>query len=164
MTLKTDINLSVRTSQKGTPDGGSTLSELVFSFSQSLSDGITAGKANVPWRDDRQIASAGNESLDFAGSLVDALGNPAVFAKIKLLALKAKSTNTTDLTVGNGTNPFVGPLVDATKGVILKPGDVQIWYSAAGWAVGAGASDVLKLANGSGAAADYEIFAIGTNA
>ncbi len=71
------------------------------------------------------------------------------------------SANTTDLTIGLGTNPFLGFLGGTTPTIgPIKP--AGMFMIAAGHAsgigtVGAASSDILRIANSSGASATYQI-------
>ena len=77
------------------------------------------------------------------------------------------TANTTALTIGGGTNPFAGIWGTAGDQIVIPPGGMFL-IAAAGAAglgtAGAGASDILRVANASGAAADYQIVIIGRSA
>lgn len=161
-TAQISLGVSVKKTKASGLAAGSTLSEWLFNT--TMDNGTSSGKADREWNGARNLASGANESLDFNGALTDEFGDAAVFAKIKVLAIKAKSTNTTNLTIGNGTNPFQGPLGAAANTIVLAPGEAIVLVSPTGWTCGAAASDVVKVANAAGAAADYEIMAVGTSA
>lgn len=135
----------------------------------ALASGTGAGNADQMFSDRRTIAASSSESLDLAGAVTDFVGTTFTFAKVKLILVTAATTNTNDVLVGNGgTNPW-SALLAADGEVALKPGDgFMAWANTAtnsGWAVGAGSSDILFIANsGSGTEVVYDIVIIGASA
>lgn len=131
-------------------DGGSASFPVDEGVSRSVENGTGAGQANAVYVDDFSIAASGTMDIDLAGALTDALGGALVFTAIKEILVKANSTNTNNVVIGAGTSPFVGGNAAGSQTFAVKPGGfyhVGEGYSAAGWAVGAGASDILRLAN-----------------
>lgn len=114
-----------------------------------ISHGTGLNQANTYYEDDFSIALSGSLSIDLASSLVDVLGNTVIFAAVKEILIIADLTNTNSIIIGNGTNPFLAGFGAAAHTFTLVPGGTFHVknYSAAGWAVGAGVSDVLKLTN-----------------
>lgn len=132
-----------------------------------FTNGTTAGKADLVFRDTRQLAGNASESLDLAGSLLDAFGATITFAKIVGIHIKAHDDNVADIVVGNAaSNAFVGPFGAATHTMAVKPGGtLTLTAPKGGWAVTAGTADLLKVLNGSaGSAANYDIVLLGTSA
>jgi hypothetical protein len=80
----------------------------------------------------------------------------------------AAAPNTTNLTIGGGTNPVVGFMGGTTPtiGPIRPKSFVFLGSSdAAGFgAVTASTGDILRIANSSGAAATYQIAIVARNA
>ena len=133
-----------------------------LSYSQVLSDGTTANKADLSYMAEITVATAANSDLDLAGVLTDALGNTVTAAEIVAIMIKNVAldgtANTTDLTIGGGSNPVVG-FMSGTIGPI-KPGGMVMLAAgdAAGLgAVTAGTGDILRIANSSGATAKFQI-------
>lgn len=133
-----------------------------------LSGGTIANSADIVFADERTVASATNDDLDLAGALTDAFGATVAAAEIVGLAIVAAKANTTTLTVGvAGTNPWVALWAASGDGIKVQPGGVFVIMAPDGsglGAVGAGSADVLRIANGSGAAATYEIMIIARTA
>jgi hypothetical protein len=112
----------------------------------------------------RALGAGANESLDLAGGLTDESGATLTFTGVKLIviAIETASVNGTNkLTVGNGTNPFNGP--------ISSGGTIDIFYAlplihpgATGWSVTAATGDNLKISNPGASAINYTIL-IGGN-
>lgn len=140
-------------------------------FAKSLSNGILADQANLAYFAERTLASASNDDLDLAGVLTDAFGATIINAKLKLILLMnrardaADPANTTNLTIGGGSNPFIGFLggTAPTIGPIKPGGFVMIGNSHLDGigSVIAGTGDILRIANSSGASAKYVIGLIG---
>lgn len=107
----------------------------------------------------RQLASNTSETLDLTGTaLEDPFGTAIAFGHIKLLAFYADPTNTTDLTIGNGVNPFLAAFGAAAHTIILKPGDLALFVRpTTGYVVTDTTADGLKVANAAGAAANYSL-------
>lgn len=124
-------------------------------------NGTTAGKADILFADTRTVASGSNDDLDLAGVLANAFGATITAAEVVAIFIKAKATNTTSLTVGGGTNPLAGWLGGTTPTVgPIRPGGVflRAETDAAGiCSVTASTGDILRITNGSGAAATYDI-------
>lgn len=163
------IALVSRSSIKGTlttaRDGGDATFAVDEGAVHEVENGTGAGQANAVYVDDFSIAASGSLEYDLASTLEDAHGNSIVFTAVKEILVIADDTNTNNVVVGNGTDPFVGPFSAGTVTVALKPGGffhVSDGYSAAGWSVGAGASDDLKLTNsGAGTAVTGTVVIVG---
>jgi hypothetical protein len=92
-------------------------------------------------------------------------GTTLTFVKVKSVTFKAASTNTTLLTIGNGTNPFVGPFGAGSHTLSIAAGSsIALDAPVSGWTVTAGTGDIIKVANAAGASATYEVMIVGTNA
>lgn len=138
---------------------------VVKEYSWQIASGIGAEQVNVLWSDDRTLATGANEDLDVAGTLKDAFGGDAIFAKVKGLLIVARGANTTQLTITRpATSGFPFLLADG-DGFILGPGDMFLITrrAAAGMAITGGADDVINIANAAGASATYDIFVLGTD-
>lgn len=163
MTIALEVLARIRGTLSVATDPGTASVPISETALVEFANGTGANQANAVYVDEFSIASADNTTYDLAGSLEDALGQACVFTAIKAIYVEAAGANTTNLTIGNGTNPFVGPFDDGTATVTLKPGACLLVTdpSAAGWTVGAGTADVIKIANGSGATATGRIVLIG---
>lgn len=163
MTIALEVLARIRGTLSASHDAGTPSVPISESFSSTLANGTGADQANAVYVDAFSITTGSNTTYDLAGSLTDALGAALVFTAVKALYVEADAANTTNLTIGNGTNPFVGPFDDGTATVTLLPGAGMLITnpSAAGWTVAAGTGDVIKIANGSGATATGRIVVIG---
>jgi hypothetical protein len=139
----------------------------------SLTDGVAADQADRFYYAERTVLTAANDDLDLAaGNLLDPFGAVLTFAKIKTLLIinapKVGAANTTNLTIGGGTNPVTGLLGGTTPTLgPMKPGEVLMRHSSALaglCSVTAATADILRIANSAGASATYQIAIIGTSA
>jgi hypothetical protein len=133
----------------------------------SFGDGTTANNADIVWTDERTVSSASNDDLDLAGVLADAFGDTIAAAEIVGMVIVADDGNTTTLTIGAGSNPWATMWAASGDGIKVPPGGVFVIMApdASGLgAVTAGTGDILRVANGSGAAATYKIFIIARSA
>ena len=156
-------------------DGGSelgTLSDAVLDttnyFSWTVANGTGANQADLVFSDQRTLALSTSENLDLAGSLTDAYGTTITFARIKMIYVKAKSTNGGNIIVGGAAaNTFVGFFANSSDKINLTAGQMlQVTApDATGWAVTAGTADILKVENDDGSATGtYDIIIVGASA
>lgn len=172
MPLTSTISATLRAKQTSTNDFGAPTFTPELAAVLNLGDGTTANNADLIFVDERTVASASNDDLDLAGVLANALGGTLTFVELVavLIINRAKNgtANTTNLTIGGGTNPFIGFLggTAPTIGPIRPGGFVMLGCpDAAGLGtVTAGTGDILRIANSSGAAATYQIAIIGRSA
>jgi len=164
----TSVGLSVLTTLIGGLDIQTQKSELQFTRGFSLDSGTGANQADKVWSDTRTITASGTDDIDLAGVLLDAFGAALTFAKVKLIAVAAYAANTNNCVVGNAAaTQFVGPFGAATHTVAVAPGGFFMVGrpDAAGWAVGAGASDLLRVTNSAGGTSvTYDVVILGTSA
>lgn len=125
-------------------------------------------KANLVFADRRTLAASANESLDLAGSLVDALGATITFARVRALLIEAAAANANTVVVGGAaSNAWSAPFGDATDTLVVRPGGVGLLIApdTTGYAVTPATADLLKIANGgSGTPVTYDITLIGASA
>lgn len=173
MPLSAQMTAFIRATQTGTNDyGGPTFSPSVEANYTAV-DGTGAGQVDLIFCDERTVTTGANDDLDLAGVLTSALGATMTFVEIVgimvINAPRSGAANTTNLTIGGGTNPVTGFLGGTTPTIgPIRPGGVfMIWNSenAAGFgAVVAATGDVLRVANSAGASATYQICVVGRSA
>lgn len=133
-----------------------------------LSHGTGANQADIVYLEERTVASATNLDLDLAGVLTDAFGATITAAELVALTVvneaRNGTPNTTNLTLGGGTNTVPGfsaalwPLSPGGFFDVASPG-------AAGLAtITAATGDILRIANSSGATATFQICIIARSA
>ncbi len=172
MALSSKITTLVSASQTGDNDFGGPGFTPSLTGTINTTDGTAAGQADLIFTDERIVGDGADDDLDLAVGLVDALGTSLTFVTVVSITVVngpiSGTANTTDLTIGGGTNPFFGFLGSGTDTVgPLKPGaSFQIAASdAAGiGTVTAATADILRITNSAGAAATYQICIIGRSA
>lgn len=172
MPLTAKIKASIEAVQTGSNDFGAPRFAPEVSALIELANGTIANAADLIFVDERTVASASNDDIDLAGVLANALGGTLTFVEIVAILVinKPKSTavNTTNLTIGAGSNPFAGFLGGTTPTIgPIRPGGLVLIASPADVGIGAvtaGTGDILRIANSSGAAATYQIAILGRSA
>ena len=172
MALTANLRASLSAVQSATNDFGTPVFTPRMEAEIALLDGVAANQANILFLDERTVASNTSDPLDLNGVLVNAFG--ATIAAVEIVAIfvinKAKNgtANTTNLTIGGGTNPVVGYLGGTTPTIgPIRPGGFVMLGSpdvAGLCTVTAGTGDILNIANSTGAAATYQVGIIARNA
>jgi hypothetical protein len=132
-----------------------------------LANGTGASQADRMFSDTRTLGASANEDLDLAGSLVDAFGAVLTFVKVKALKIKASAANTNNVVVKPAAaTGWLGPFNLAASSIAIPPGgEFMVLAPVNGWAVGAGATDLLNVANSAaGTSVTYDIVIVGTSA
>lgn len=136
---------------------------------KSLAHGTTLDKFDLGYIAERTVASGSNDDIDLAGVLASPLGTS--FAAVELAGIvivnkpldPSAAANTTNLTLGGGSNPVLGLF----STMILRPGAMV--SALAGdpgglCVITPGTGDILRVANSAGATAKYLIAALGRTA
>ena len=148
-----------------TPSGGAANATQGLSMLRNLPTGTADGSADIGWVSlARSLTTGATEDIDVRGALTDAFGIAVASVELVGLAVQSAATNTTNLTIGNGSNPLQMFFGATTHSIILKPKDFFVWYGFAGWATTAGTADIIKVANAAGATALYDIAFLGRSA
>lgn len=160
MSVSAEILARLKINQTGSNDFGGPNFSPVLEMLVQLTDGTAANQADLAFVDERSLTSGGTDSLDLNGVLSDAFG--ASIAAVEIVALMiinkpraGTPVNTSDLTIGGGTN---GVFATAMP-FVLKPG--AVFLLAAGDAAGVKTvvpttADILTIVNGA-AANKYQI-------
>lgn len=130
-----------------------------------LVEGTGVDQADLLWMDERTVSASSNDDIDLAGALMEATGGTFVAAELVFIFIinkpRSGATNSSNLTIGNATNPVAGMTgaASATIGPIRPNG----WFmlgspDAAGQGpITAGTGDILRIANGTGGSNTYQI-------
>lgn len=167
MGLRSELLVQLSAIQSGAQDfGGPDFKPLVKAL-LTLSDGVGQNQADILYADERSLAASTNDDIDLAGVLTNAFG--AVITAAEMVALliinKPKAVgapaNTSNLTIGLGSNPFLGFVAGTTPTIgPLRPGGVFLIASPDAAGIGTvtgGSADILRVANGAGGGAVYQI-------
>ena len=166
MPLTTQVSATTAIDLTGSPTVGGAIPSLSKGRTADivLADGSGSNQANKCFLSNRTLASAANDDLDLATGLLDPFGASLIFATVKVIVIRADSSNTTNLTVSPGaSNGFVGPFGASSHTVQVRPGGALVFVAPqTGWTVTPATGDILRVANGSGASATYTIEIAGT--
>ncbi len=147
-------------------DLSDTTDDLDISWGTTVADGTGKDQCDLLWHDQRTLAAT-SEDLDLTGTETGIFSATADFVKVKGLFIKNTSTTAGEnLSIGGAAGTqFVNWVSNADDEIVIGPdGIFALWNpSAAGYAVGAGASDLLKIDSGA-ATIIYDIVVVGTTA
>lgn len=148
-------------------NGGYALMDILQDWSATIANGTGAAQASQVYQDTGSLGASASASIDLAGSLTNIFGATITFTKIKLIAVRATSTNNAanTLAVIRGSSNGV-PLFGAASGGFagLNPGAWFIYYDPTGITVTAGTGDILTLTNNAGTnTITYDIVIVGTD-
>ena len=170
MTLTATFTASLKADQNGPNTFADEFSPSLSKL-QRLADGTGANQADLIYAAERSVATASNDDLDLSGTLTDAFGATITMAEmvgiIVINQAKDGTANTTDLTIGGATNPFIGFLGATDTIGPIKPGGSFMLFAGDADGIGtvtAGTGDILRIANSSGATAAYQIAILGRSA
>lgn len=154
--------------------GGSSNWQAEMNFLKSLADGTGLDQCDLGYLNERAVADGANDDVDLSGVLTTALGSTIAFAEMVAILLinrprlETATANTTDLTIGAGSNPFLGFLSGTTPKIgPIKPGGFVLIGCGGTSGIGAvvgGASDILRIANSAGAINNYVLGLLGRSA
>lgn len=145
-----------------------TVGSILKSVNGQLSNGTGADQADRVFTETNTLGPSATKDYDLAGVLLDIFGATITFAKVKCIAIFAVAGNTNNVVLGAAAaTQFVGPFGANTHTVHARPGGCILLFSPdlTSWAVGAGATDFLRVANSAGSTSvTYDIVVIGTSA
>lgn len=172
MTLTAKVSAGVTATFTGTSSvGGQSFSPKVEKIIQ-LANGTAANQADLIYAAERTVGDGSDDDIDLNAVLTDAFGATITAVEgVSLMVINQQAdgtANTTDLTIGAGTNPWEGFLGGTTPTIgPIKPGGM--FMIAAGDAAGIGTitattADILRITNSAGAANSYQIAFIARSA
>jgi len=169
MTLSTKLSLKASARLDGAVDLGSVGGTVAVAQAVTLANGVAAGQADTVWQDRITLAASANQDIDLAGSLKDALGGAAAFARVKAIVIVADAGNTNAVIVGGASSNAWTGLLGATHTVTLRKGAAFAVFAGAAddiaYAVTGGTGDLLRVANGgAGSSVSLDIIVIGASA
>ena len=162
------INLSIQSFLAENPNLGIPLHSPNIKSLISLAAGTGAGQVDIAWTQQRTLASGATDSIDLNGTLKDAFGvNMTIVTLCGVIILNtpydpAAAANTTNLTIGAGSNPFLG--LFGTGTFVLRPGGAYSAICGGPGGLGTvtpGTADILTIINSAGASNSYQIGLLG---
>lgn len=162
--LKTTVRAAIEATMTGAVDLGAQTFQITTPLPISLANGAGSGQANQIFADQRTLAASATENLDLAGVLVNPFGSTITFATVKAIRICAAAANTNNVNIGGAvSNAFVGPFLDATDKIAVKPGGCFLAVApGTGWTVTPSTGDLLLVANsGAGTSVTYDVTIVG---
>lgn len=135
-------------------------------YSQAFASGVGAAQFDMGYLAERSVNASSNDDIDLSGVLLDALGQTITPVELAFIFIINKpldptaAPNVSNLTVGLGSNPLILFGGTTPTSPILRPGAFMCMGGpdAAGLAViTAATGDILRIANGAGGTAKYQI-------
>lgn len=167
MALSTVVKLSVNSKLTRVGDLVSADAPLDYTATYRLATGTGLNQADLVFSDTNTLDASGTVDLDL-NTLLDAVGQAANLARVKLLVVKAALANTNNVVVGGAiATQWVGPFGAAAHTSHVRPGGMACWCApdAVGWPVVNGASDLLRIGNSAaGTPVTYDIVIVGSSA
>lgn len=162
--LSTRVTVTVAPTLTSTVGLAATSAEAKALVDFTLAAGTGANQADSVYTASSTITTGATLTLDLKGSMVDAFGAAFTPAKLRLVYISSRNSNTTNLTLfGNAASPLI--LSVATTTVTLTPGDAFLVTrrATAGITVTTATADIIDIVNGSGASAIVDIVLVGTS-
>lgn len=165
MPLSASVRLRLAASQTGSSDYGGPAFSPALEAVMNLANGTGANQADLLFVDERSVAASTNDDIDLAGVLTGAFGATITAAEVVgVLVINAPrdgAANVSSLTIGAGTNPFLG-FVGGTTPTIGPIGPGGFFFIGCPSATGigtvtAGTGDILRVSNGAGGTAVWQL-------
>lgn len=142
-----------------------------FTLAMNLTPGNLDGQINHAYVDQQTLASGASFDYDFSGTLAfPVVGVFTPTTLVMLMVINAPidlnaAPNTTNLTIGGGTNPIT-TFLGGTAPTIgpIRPGGMFTLSCGGVGGIGAitpGTADILRITNSAGASATYQLIALG---
>jgi hypothetical protein len=169
MSITTRATANAAVTARNTIDLGATSANQALSLAVDLANGTGAGQADLAWTDTRTLAASATEDLDLAGALANPFGVAQVFARVKLLVIKAADANTNNVQVTRPASNGFPLFLAASDGIALRPGEFLMLAAgdadAVGHVVTAATGDLLTITNSGGTTGvTYSIMVVGCSA
>lgn len=164
MSSQGSLNLKITASESSSNDFANPSWAANITHALNFTDGTAANQFDLVWFDERAVATASNDDIDLSGALSTALGTSFVAAEGVMIAIVnapiSGTANTTNLTIGNGTNAWEGWVSSAGTVGPIGPGGFFMIGSPDATGLGtitAATADILRVANSAGATATFQI-------
>ena len=174
MPLTSELQVRFSGKQTGSNDFGGPSFSPLMEFTAQLGSGTVASQADLLFVDERTLAPSANDDLDLAGVLQAALGGVLTMVEIVGLLIinqpktKGVAASLGTLTVGGGTNPFLGFLTGTTPAIrAIGPNGMLALFNPDGSGLGAvtpATADILRIANSAAGISTYQIAILGRSA
>jgi hypothetical protein len=161
-TIKTTIR-ATRTLAGDLEAGSSAISATIQA---ALVNGTAANQIDLVFGDTVTALAASTPVTYNLDALTDPItGGVVAFAKIRAIIIYNRLTANKALTVGAGSNTFVGPFGNANDTITIPPeGVLMLTAPIAGWTVTADTGDILTITNASGGTSTFDVYILGASA
>lgn len=159
MTVTAELRVKFSAVKVGSNDLGNPEQRPSLEKILQFASGVASDQADIVFTDTRTVGISANDDLDLAGVLTDAFGAAITAVEMVGMIIINKSTTQT-LTIGAGSNPWITWLIATGDGIKIPPRGVFVLFAPDASGLGtvtAGTGDILRVANGAGFAADYDI-------
>ena len=159
LTANNALRFSVELTGPG--DLGNDRAVLRQNYDMALTNGVAANQADRLLKDTRPIADGATDDIDLT-AITDAFGTSLAAVEVVTIFIKAAAANTTNLTIGGSTADYAG-LPDQTIG----PDGIAFHHNPTATGLGPvvdTTGDIIRVVNGAGAAASYDIVVIARSA
>jgi len=150
-TLVASVGANIAATYTGSPANNSIDAPINYNYSRSLSNGTGAlGTADLLYAINTTIAASSSATYDLVGSLTDFFGTTISMARLKYMFIKLTTdTTSSDISIGNATNPVAGWISSTTATVKIHNDGVFLIGSpsATAYPMTGGASDEIKITN-----------------
>lgn len=160
--------ISFRALAKESPASGTVTGLGVREFKHALdfaniyASGISDSQNDLAYSDTRTISGAYTYDLTALTSQMDSVA--VSFAEVTWIIVETKNTNTATLTIGGGSNPFIGIWTATGDGCKIGASGLFVWGSPVnGVAPVAGTGDIITLTPSTGSI-EYKILILGRSA
>lgn len=164
MALRATVYCGIAARYTASPDFGIAAFDVPKDDDIVFESGVGDYQNDMIFTDERTLTTGATEDLDLRGVLADVFGVNISFIEVVAVMIRSKKNagNTTNLTVGNGTNPAPLGFTAGTQSWIIPPeGAFLVTNPKAGWTITAATADILKIANAAGASHVYQVKILG---
>lgn len=165
-TLTTNLTFQVLATYLNALDLSDPKDTLNVNWTDALANGTGTDQSDLLFHDRRTLAAT-SEDFDLAGGWTNPItGAAGTFVKVKGLFIKNRNTTSGHvLAIGGAAGTqFVNWVANSSDIVNIGPnGLFMLWSPTDGYAVGAGASDLLKIDAGANTI-EFDIIIVGTSA
>ena len=169
MALQATVQVVLDARLTKTPGVTSPVAPALINRVLQLIDGTSAGKADRLYASRLTIGASSSTDLDLAGVLTDDFAQTITMARVKGLFVTAAAANVNNVVLGAAVGNVWTALLNSTGTVQVRPGALLLALvgaaDATGWVVGAGATDLFRVANGgAGTSVTADVVIIGASA
>ena len=146
--------------------GGITTVKETFStlFNWTFTSGTNTNQMDQLWRDRRELANGGTETIDLAGGITNAFGDVLTMAEVRMVIVSLPATNLNTISVGGATNnTFSTWLGDDSDTVVVRPGGFLLLVGPDNTGYAVSTNGNLRITNGGTNGVSYDLYVGGAS-